>query len=105
MTCMAERDLDQAEFDSVADFLAANGELPPEPTEEELARLREEHPDYFPGPECLPYARFIPCIEHGGFTLDERAHVLRCAYCSRTLNGLARKLCRGRTSVRRDGWG
>src|SRR5262245_41433669 len=89
---MAERDLDQPEFDDVADFLAVNGELPPEPTEEELARLREEHPDYFPGPKCLPYARFLPCIERGGYTTDEMAHVLRCAYCFRTLNGLTRKM-------------
>jgi hypothetical protein len=89
---MTERDLDQPGFDDVADFLAANGELPPEPTEEELARLREEHPEYFPGPECLPYARFLPCIERGGFTTDEMAHVMRCAYCFRTLNGLTRKM-------------
>ncbi|MBY0232154.1 MAG: hypothetical protein K2W96_22990, partial [Gemmataceae bacterium] len=64
----------------------------PLPTEEEVRRLREKHPEYFPGPDCVPYSRMLPGVEKNLFSDSDLAHIEGCAYCARTRRGLAGKL-------------
>jgi carbon storage regulator len=48
-------------------------------------QILARHPDYRPGPACLPRPILDPAFRGRGWTDDERAHLLDCPRCRRLL--------------------